>query len=274
LGRRISLTDAYKDFFSGKELHVDGTKLTQKQVLSQPAPPFSPAPPPSPSFLAPLPFFLFSLPAREESSCFGTEIHASNQVMILSDPGSKSTLLDPNGNGGWALVDDGGEWKNSQRSAETGGPARQVLTKPFLIVAATKGTPEELQSLHDVAIYMSMGHAYASKTTSRIVNDTVIASELQSGGHLTEDYNLVVVGGPAYNKAASSLLSLSPMKEAKLNTGYGLGAPEGEGEHWLTLGPCKVGFNHQIPPLPGPAARTTCTAHPAHSTPNQSSRDP
>ena len=165
--------------------------------------------------------------------------------MILSGPGSEASLLDLNGNGGWALVDDGGEWKNRERSAETGGPARQVLARPFLIVTATQGTPEAVQTLHDVAIYMSMGHAYASKTTSRIVNDTVMASELQSGGHLAEDYNLVVIGGPAYNKAASSLMSLSPMRGAKLNTGYGPGAPEGE--HWLTLGPCKVELNIQIP---------------------------
>ena len=200
--------------------------------------------------------------------------------MILSGPGSEASLLDLNGNGGWALVDDGGEWKNRERSADTGGPARQVLARPFLIVTATQGTPEAVQTLHDVAIYMSMGHAYASKTTSRIVNDTVMASELQSGGHLAEDYNLVVIGGPAYNKAASSLVSLSPMRGAKLNTGYGPGAPEGE--HWLTLGPCKVELNIQIPYnrtfkspyIPSPTTSMTYTLHPTHSAPHKSSRDP
>jgi hypothetical protein len=35
----MSLTDAYNHFFTGMELHVDGTKLTQTQVLSPPNPP-------------------------------------------------------------------------------------------------------------------------------------------------------------------------------------------------------------------------------------------
>ena len=134
-------------------------------------------------------------------------------------------LLD---SGRWRVVEDP-RWLADERSPANYGPARQVLSKPFLIVVGTRAEPAVTARLLAAAVYLSTGHAMASETVAAIVNDSALTQEMAVA------HNLVILGGPHHNALTMRLATAAATSTAASALEFG---GHGSNGGWMRLGSC------------------------------------
>jgi hypothetical protein len=89
-----------------------------------------------------------------------------------------------------------------------GGPARQIYSRPFLIIVGTLGDVTVTEELTFHAVYLSNTLAMSSESHTRILYDTDYL-RFRSNVNLQEEYNLILLGGKLLNKV-TSLISSHP----------------------------------------------------------------